>query len=226
MKLLWCHEVSYLEKPVYEYQDFAERLAARGHDVEVIDFREQGGTSEGSIAVSRTGAGTVRVAGIPHNNWRAAKYIEARLRFRQMLKKRLRQGDIDGVFVYSIFINGTQAVELAREANIPVIYRVLDAYHRLRRGVVTQALLKRGERFVYRNADRILLTNERMAEYVCELSGKDVSDRIQVVDHGVDSVHFAPRDPDPELCARHDIEEGDIVRKATDALKQLALGWL
>lgn len=211
MKLIWCHEVSYLEKPVYEYQDFAERLAARGHEVEVIDFNEQANTSGASTLVSRTGVGRIALSGIPHHNWPAAKYIEARLRFRRMLKERLRRGDVDGVFVYSIFINGTQAVELAREASVPVIYRVLDAYHRLRTGAVAQALLKSGERYVYLNADRIFLTNEKMAEYVSQVSGSDISGRMQIIDHGVDSSHFAPRRPDPELCSLYGIGEGDIV---------------
>lgn len=150
MKLIWYHEVSYLKKPVYEYQDFAKRLAARGHEVEVGDFNEQEGDRGVGIFVSRAGTGTAALSGTPHCNWPAVKYFEARMRFRQMLKK--RQGDVDGGFVYSIFINATQAVKLAREGNVPMIYRILDACHRLRTVAVTQTLLKRGQRSVCRNA--------------------------------------------------------------------------
>ena len=41
MKIAIIHEVSYLSKPVYEYQDFAERLASLGHEVTVFDFDEK-----------------------------------------------------------------------------------------------------------------------------------------------------------------------------------------
>ena len=211
MKILWCHEVSYLDKPVYEYQDFPERLAARGHEVEVIDFGEIGPMVAGSAAVSRTGEGTVLLTGIPHSNRRGLKYLEARAQFRRMLIERLRRGDIDAVFVYSVFINGTQAVRLSRKFGVPVVYRVLDAYHRLRPGFLTQTILLHGERFIYRRADRVLVTNEQMGDYVSQVAGTEVGGRTVVVDHGVDSVHFAPRPADQKLRELYGLRDGDKV---------------
>jgi len=211
MKILWCHEVSYLDKPVYEYQDFPERLAARGHEVEVIDFSETGKVIAGSVPVSRTGAGTVLLTAIPHGERPGLKYLEARGQFRRMLIERLRRGDIDAVFVYSVFINGTQAVRLSRKFGVPVVYRVLDAYHRLRPGFLARTILRLGERFIYRRANCVLVTNEQMGEYVSQIAGVDVSARTTVVDHGVDSAHFAPRAPDAELRARYGLYDGDTV---------------
>ena len=212
MRILWCHEVSYLDKPVYEYQDFPERLAARGHDVEVIDFSEAGAVVNGDGSrISRTGVGEVTYSPIPHHNLGATKYIEARVQFRRMLLQRLRRGRVDAIFVYSVFINGTQAVRLGKKFGIPVIYRVLDAYHRLRPGLVTQTLLRSGERYIYRNADSVMVTNEKMIGYVMETAVSDVSSRIMVVDHGVDSMHFAPRIADVELMVRHGIAPEDKV---------------
>lgn len=211
MKILWCHEVSYLDKPVYEYQDFAERLAGRGHEVEVIDFNEAGPVLAESISVSRTGEGRVTLTPIPHGNRPGVKYLQGRMNFRRMLKDRLLRGDIDAVFVYSVFINGTQAVRLSRKYGIPVLYRVLDAYHRLRPGLLTRGILWCGERFIYRRADRVLVTNEQMSNYVSQIAGADVSARTIVVDHGVDSTHFAPRPPDEELRERYGLLAGDTV---------------
>jgi glycosyltransferase involved in cell wall biosynthesis len=211
MKILWCHEVSYLDKPVYEYQDFPERLAARGHDVEVIDFSESAKVIAGTVPVSRTGGGAVTLSSIPHSNRPGLKYIEARGQFRRMLTERLRRGDIDAVFVYSVFVNGTQAVRLSRKFGVPVVYRVLDAYHRLRPGFLAQTILRLGERFIYRRADRVLVTNEQMGQYVSQIADADVSARTVVVDHGVDSVHFAPRSPDTELMLRYGLSDRDTI---------------
>lgn len=212
MRILWCHEVSYLEKPVYEYQDFPERLAARGHEVEVIDFSEQNAVPEGAGSrLSRTGVGEIAYSPIPHHNLPALKYLEARIRFRRMLVERLSRGQVDAIFVYSVFINGTQAVRLGKKFGVPVVYRVLDAYHRLRPGLVTQSLLRLGEKYIYRNADSVMVTNEEMIGYVLNTARIDVSARTLVVDHGVDSAHFAPRIADGELMARHGIDPDDKV---------------
>lgn len=211
MRILWCHEVSYLSKPVYEYQDFAERLAGRGHSVEVIDFDESTAHSARSESLSRTGEGEVLHTPIPHGNVPVLKYAEARWRFRRMLEDRLEKGGIDVVFVYSVFINGTEAIRLARRYGVPVVYRVLDAYHRLRPGAVTRAILKLGERYIYRNATQVLATNERMKDYALELSGVAEDSRFSVLDHGVDTDHFRPAGRDPELSRVMGISESDPV---------------
>ncbi|WP_166432795.1 glycosyltransferase [Luteimonas yindakuii] len=211
MKILWCHEVSYLDKPVYEYQDFPERLAGRGHDVEVIDFTEAKETAPTSAQVSRTGEGEVTLTPIPHGNVPGYKFIEGRRNFHRMLSQRLRAGDVDAVFVYSVFINGTQAVRLAKRHAIPVVYRVLDAYHQLRPGVVARGILRAGERYIYRNADHVLVTNEKMADYVHTLAGAERAAPTSVLDHGVDCAHFSPRAPDAELVAKHAIRDSDEV---------------
>lgn len=211
MRILWCHEVDYEDKPVYEYQDFAERLAARGHDVEVIDFREAAATLEATRRISRTGEAHVALTSIPHSGIPGLKYAQARLAFRRMLSDRLKAQSFDAAFVYSIFINGTEAVRLCQKHGVPVVYRVLDAYHRLRPGRLTQALLKNGERYVYENADRVLTTNEEMSSYVSSVANKPVFDRVSVVDHGVDGSHFSPRVRDRELATRYGLDASDTV---------------
>lgn len=208
--ILWCHEVDYREKPVYEYQDFAERLAGRGHRVEVIDFNEAR-SRQPDPSVSRTGEGVVGVTPIAHSGLPVVKFAEARLRFRAMLARRLARGEVDAAVVYSVFINGTQTVDLCRRAGVPVICRVLDAYHRLRPGRLSQALLKHGERHIYRHADRILVTNEQMAQYVEEIAGAAVARRIAVLNHGVDTQHFRPIPACLPLAERLGIAPGDTV---------------
>lgn len=210
-RILWCHEVDYRDKPVYEYQDFPERLAQRGDRVEVIDFNEAGPQVPGKASISRTGLGQVELSSIAHGNLPGFKYIEARRRYRRMLIDRLERREIDVAFVYSVFINGTQTVRLCKRYGVPVVYRVLDAYHRLRPGLLAQAILRYGERYIYRNADRVLVTNESMTDYVSDVAGRDMRANTFVLNHGVDTAHFFPRPRDVELAQRFEIAPGDTV---------------
>lgn len=211
MKILWCHEVSYSRKPIYEYQDFAERLSGRGHEVEVIDFDESMPSGPGSEILNRTGEGSVIRSSIPHGNVPFLKFAMARLRFSRMLKERLENGDIDVIFVYSVFINGTEAVRLGKRFGVPVVYRAIDAYHRLRPGLLAKTLLRLGEKYIYRNADKVLVTNELMRDYVAALSGTEAGPRLRVLDHGVDTGHFRPLPKDAELCRVLGIAKDDPV---------------
>lgn len=191
MNILVVHEVSYMEKPVYEYQDFSERFASLGHNVTVIDFVENGLFEANEQTVSRTGVAEVTLCSIPHSSFPAIKYAQAQLAYVRMLKKIIIEKKIDIIFLYSVFINGMSTVKMARKRGIPVIYRAIDIYHKLRPGTVVQYLLKLGESYIYNRADRILATNEKMAEYVQKYL-KNERNKPTVLDHGVDTGHFAP----------------------------------
>lgn len=211
MKILVIHEVSYLDKPVYEYQDFAERLASLGHNVTVIDFSESKKTNMTHSKVSRTGVGEVQLINLPNNGLPVFKYIAAKLQFPGQLKKIIKTQGADAVLLYSVFINGASTVSICRKAGIPVVYRVLDAYHRLRKNRFESWLLLQGEKYIFRNVNALSVTNEQMARYVHELAPEDRKGTLQVTDHGVDTAHFRRIDTDMELAKRLHISPTDFV---------------
>lgn len=213
MKYLFIHEVSYLNKPVYEYQDFPERLAKRGDEVVVIDFVEQEATSNADRLVSRTGLATVRLISIPHSNLPILKYFQAQWNFFWLLRKLLRDEKWDCIFLYSIFINGAITSWMAPRYNIPVIYRALDIYHLLRPGALDQWILKRGEHYVYRRVSKILATNDKLKNYVCSALGipRQSEDKVAVLDHGVDVKHFSSTEDVSRLRERYSINTHDFV---------------
>ncbi|CAG9180231.1 D-inositol-3-phosphate glycosyltransferase [Cupriavidus pinatubonensis] len=200
LRVLVVHEVSYLKKPVYEYQDFPERLAARGHHVTVIDYDENGDGRHQVQSVSRTGLAQITLESTPHNGLPLLKYVSGRLQYRSLLEKKLRVNAFDVVLLYSVFINGTTTVQLCRKFGVPVVYRVLDAYHLLREGTLTRRLLLAGERMIYTQADHISVTNEKMRDYVREVASECAMDKIRVVNHGVDTAIFKLRPRDSELA--------------------------
>lgn len=189
LRIAILHEVSYLHKPVYEYQDFAERLASLGHEVTVIDFDETHYSSCRQSQVSKTGLAKVNLITLPHYKILGIGILWAKFSFYWMFRKLLDRRQFDVVLVYSVFINGTNAVSLCRQFGVPVVYRALDAYHRLRKSPLESYLLKHGEQSIYRNANLITVTNQKMDEYVHLLAGNRCAPAV-ILDHGVDTEHF------------------------------------
>ena len=54
MRVLFVHEVSFLDKPIFEMHEFPEYLASRGHEVHFVDFLENGHLFS-KIGISTTG---------------------------------------------------------------------------------------------------------------------------------------------------------------------------
>lgn len=211
MKILVIHEVSYLDKPVYEYQDFAERLAARGHQVTVIDFSEKTKDVMKTSRVSRTGLGEVKLISLENNGLPILRYLVAKLRFPGQLESLFNRERPDAVLLYSVFINGSGAVSVCRKFGVPIVFRVLDAYHRLRKNPFESWLLRQGERFIYSNVNALSVTNNQMAHYVKMIAGAGLCAPVHVIDHGVDTDHFQRVVKNEVLARQLGIEPTDFI---------------
>jgi len=210
VKIAIIHEVSYLNKPVYEYQDFAERLAALGHEITVFDFDEQNHGALTTQWISRTGLAQIHLISLPHAPIPVFGILWARYRFAKEFKQLLQGNAFDVILLYSVFINGTNTIDLAKQFGVPVIYRLLDAYHRLRKNPLQSWILRSGEKKIYSKATALLATNLRMQRYVKDLVGHNHAP-CTILDHGVDTEHFSPLPPNQDLLRALGISENAIV---------------
>ena len=196
---------------MYEYQEFAEMLASRGHSVSVIDFEEHGDVHEEPEKISRTSNGTVELTSIPCSRLPIAKYITARVNYHKMLEHALDTKNIEVVLLYSVFINGTSTVKICKDKGIPVVYRVLDAYHKMRTNPIISAVLRKGERYIYKNATAISVTNLAMSKYVDSIARIKRPNVTGILQHGVDENLFQPRKRDMVIAQELGIVEEDRV---------------
>lgn len=210
MNIVVIHEVGYLSKPVYEYQDFAERLAYLGHSVTVIDFDESCSSPFTIKRVSKTGLAMVNLVTLPNIGIPGLNILYARYRFSSELKKILKDSDIDAIFLYSIFVNGIDAVKTCKQLGIRIVFRAIDAYHRLRKNPWQSWLLKQGESYVYRNVDLLAVTNQKMDQYVKKIAGPECA-KTFLLDHGVDTSHFCKIPQDSNLAKILGIVPSDFV---------------
>ena len=151
------------------------------------------------------------VRNTPYNDFPIVKYLSGRANYPRLLQRAIDEGRVDVAFVYSVFINGTATVRICHRYKIPVVYRVLDAYHKLRQSPWTMLPLYLGERYIYRNADIVCLTNEKMRFYVDNIAGSALGDRARVLEHGVDTDLFRPLPRDSELAESFGIAPNDRV---------------
>lgn len=211
LRILFIHEVSYAKKVVYEYQLFPELLASRGHLVSVVDFDESGDHRYQTRKFSKTGIADVYLENTPFTKLPGLNYLSAKINHKKALEKKLKNKEIDVVFLYSVFINGTNTVRLCKKYKVPVIYRVLDAYHLIRRNYVTMLPLYVGERYIYRNADVVCLTNDAMRDYVNQVAGKDVSDRVKILLHAIDVSFFERKEGNIELLKKYGLNGSEKI---------------
>jgi len=211
LRILFIHEVSYIKKVVYEYQLFPELLALRGHTVSVVDFDETGDHKYQKRKFSKTGIAEVYLENTPFTKLPVLNYLSAKINHKIAVEKKLKNKEIDVVFLYSVFINGTNTLRLCKKYKVPVIYRVLDAYHLIRRNYLTMLPLYIGERYIYRHADVVCLTNDAMRDYVNQVAGKDINDRIKILLHAIDMSFFERKNVNKELLKKYGLSESDKI---------------
>lgn len=171
LRILFLHEVNYLEKPIFEMHEFPEYLALRGHQVGFVHFpegwlvphvRKQGfkatipgrAAKESSISLYTPQSAPGSMVG----------RLKTALTFGSIFRKVLADFRPDVVVSFAIPTSGWQSLIEARRAGIPYVFRALDVSHKIRKNLFSP-LIKIAEQFVYKSANHVSTNNPAMAEY-------------------------------------------------------------
>ena len=206
MKILFVHEVNYVEKVIFEMHEFPELLALRGHEVSFFHFPEKPASPRRSLRTrvetipGRVHAdASIRLVTPPTLGGGTIDRYLAPILGLGALRREIVKGGYDLIVLYAVPTTGWQTVALARRHGVPVIFRALDVSHGIRETPVA-ALIKRAERYVYRESDSLSANNPAMARYCVEVSGRTGPTRVDIAP--VDLSHFERRvqaDIRPEL---------------------------
>ncbi len=195
MRILFLHEVNYLEKPIFEMHEFPEYLSMAGHQIGFVHFAE-GWTKK---QVRRQGFSSLiqgrvlkdarielftpqqRSSGVASRLWMAA--IAGRA-----LRKAILCFKPDLIFSYSVPTSGWQALRIAKKLSIPFVFRALDVSHMIRKTVFS-GMVEVAEKYIYRNADHVSANNLALARY-CISRGSQPS-RTSVERPPLDLSHFS-----------------------------------
>lgn len=198
MRILFVHEVNYLDKVIYEMHEFPELLALRGHDVAFFHYPESPSVPARSFRTTRRripgrayADAEIELITPPTFGGRPLERFAAPMLNLPGLSSEIRHGGYDVVVLYAVPTTGWQAVSIAKRAGVPVVFRALDVSHQIRTSPVSP-LIRRAEKHIYANADLISANNPAMAEYCVDLSRR--SGPVSVDLPPVDLSHFtAPR---------------------------------
>jgi len=212
MRVLFVHEVSWFNKVVFEMHDFPELLSLRGHEVHFLDFDEGKSRAKRRVLTTietRAHAGS-RVAVttpprvLPGILGRLLATIVQPLVF-LLLVRRIRP---HVVVVYSVPTSGWQITAICRWKKIPVVARVIDIPHVLRK-TRFQVLVKWAERYVFSNANVVSTHNEVLRQYCIRLGA--LSAKTSIIYPGIDTKRFYPAPPRIDLQRQLGIQPRDKV---------------
>lgn len=185
MKILFLHEVNYLAKPIFEMHEFPEYLATLGHEVGFMHFPE--GVR---CADLHTLPAVDKINGRVLDNAEITLFtpkvptggllgrLVAAIRYIWETRTILEDFRPDVVVTYSVPTSGWQMVRQCKKLGIPVMYRALDASHKIRRNIFSP-LVRIVEIYVASRATQVSVHNSAMSDYVIGLGSKPEHVSIQ-----------------------------------------------
>ena len=220
MKILVVHEVSYLKKPIYEFQILPEALSLLGHDITVVDFDDTWSEPPGfplfdlstkvhtavhraypRASITLRHPGIVRLPLLSRVSGAIASGLE--------VKRTLDASTFDALLLYAVPTTGVQSLLAARRCGVPVFFRSIDVSHQLVPSRLLAPPTRLMERYVYNAVDGVSVLTPRLEEYVKSYGVP--SGRIQVLPAGVDLETFSPGPGKEDCLARWGIRPGDPV---------------
>ena len=116
---------------------------------------------------------------------------------------------IDLIFLYGSITNGVQTLQIAKELNIPVIFRLLDIAHGLVKIPIAKNLAKKNKSEVLSNSLKVLTTTPDMSRYAIQMGAKE--DSVEFFNLGINISDFKPLEKDKLLAKSLGISDNDNV---------------
>ncbi len=178
MKILITQETDWLKRNPVQQHHLAEKLSLSGHQIRVIDYeilwrtQEQRGLfsrrqtfsnvskiyDDAKVILIRPG-----IIKIP-----SLDYVSLVLSHKREIDRQMREFVPDVIVGFGI-LNSYLSVKTARAHNIPFIYYWIDVLHRLIPFKPFQPIGKMVESRILKQADRILVINDKLGDYVIQM---------------------------------------------------------
>ena len=176
MEILVVHEVDYVNKPFFEFQEFAEGLSVRGHKVSVVHVQEfDHQTAQKLDPIAET-------PGLQITDSRI-KLFSTKFVVRDILSRALAILEHawillrififdrpDVVLAYSVPTSGVTVALLGKLFRVPVVHRAIDVSHLLRSRVLAP-MVRLSEILTFALSTSVSTHNSALQSYVQKTTG-------------------------------------------------------
>lgn len=128
--------------------------------------------------------------------------------YRREIKRQLGDFAPDIILGHSILSNYL-SMRLAKKADIPFIFHMTDAQHTIVPNRILSLMAKHIERIILRNADRIIVINERLKDYSVEMGANP--NNVMVIKAGIDLARYDPNIDGKVARKKFGINDDDFV---------------
>ena len=217
MNILVIHEIDWVNKVIFEPHHLSELFSKSGHNVFVIDCPDSENktfTSGFKTKIIHNYSRVYDDASItlihpPSILIKGLTRISHFLTCKKIIKKTILKNKIDIIFLYGSITNGIQTLQIAKELQIPVIFRLLDVAHGLVKIPIVKKLAKKYESIVLSNSLKVLTTTHDMTRYSIEMGAKKES--VEYFPLGINTDNFKPLKKDVSFRESVGISENDNV---------------
>jgi glycosyltransferase involved in cell wall biosynthesis len=218
VKILLVQDTDWLLRGPHQQHHLIERLSLKGHEVRVIDYellwRTQGKKELRSKRqvfdnVSRFYDGakvTLIRPGIIKLPW--LDYVSSVFSYRKEILHQIEDSCPDVIIGFGI-LSTYLAMTAARKSKIPFVYYWIDVLHRLIPFKPFHPIARSLESKTLRQADKVLVINEKLKDYVKELGAPP--ERTQMLRAGIDIERFDPVTKGDTIRQHYGLTRKDIV---------------
>jgi len=216
MKILVVQESDWIEKGPHQSHHLMERLSKRGHEVRVIDYEILWRSHKDGNLISKRQVfkniwkaikgGNVTVIRPPIMKLPLMDYLSLLYTHGKEIKRQLNEFSPDVIVGFGI-LNAMLAIKLTGE--VPFVYYLIDSLHKLIPQKALQPLGEYIESRTLRNADRVIVINEKLKEYAIKMGANP--EKTYVIKAGLDFERFNPSINGDNIRAQYRIEKDDVV---------------
>ena len=217
MNILVIHEIDWTNKVIFEPHHLSELFSKSGHNVYVIDCPDSENktfTSGFKTKIIHNYSRIYDDASItlihpPSILIKGLTRISHFLICKKIIKKTILKNKIDIILLYGSITNGIQTLQIAKQLEIPVIFRLLDVAHGLVKIPILKNLAKKYESVVLSNSLKVLTTTPDMSRYAIEMGAKKES--VEYFPLGINTNNFKPLKRDVSFMQSLGISENDNI---------------
>lgn len=217
MRLLFIQETDWLKRNPHQQHHLAEMLSLRGHEIRAIDYEFLWKTQSKREFYSRRKVLNVSkihdgakillirpgVIKIPFLDYASLVFSH-----QKEIGRQIEEFAPDVIIGWSI-LNSYLARRAANKSKIPFLYYLIDVLHRLIPFTPFQLIGKLIESKTLKQADRVLVINDKLKEYMIELGAPP--ERTQVLGAGIDTKQFNPTSNDEMIRKQYGFNKRDTV---------------